>query len=120
MLTLQLPYPVSMNRLYRVYRGRIVPSQEATRWGNEIIFIVSKLKPKLIYTDVGMVIEIQPKLTRKGEASKQLVDIDAPLKKLFDSLEGLIYENDKQIKKLFVYYGKPTLNGGLLVTIEEL
>ena len=119
MITLQLPYPVSLNRLYRVYKGKMVPSQEATRWGNEVRYIASRMKPKLTYDDVNMVVEIKPKLTIKGEASKQLIDIDAPLKKLFDSLEGVVYANDKQIKRLYIYYGDPIENGGLLVTITK-
>ena len=119
MITLNLPYPVSLNRMYRVFKGRIVPSQEATRWGNEVRYIASRLKPTLTYDDVNMVVEIQPKLTITGRASKQLVDIDAPLKKLFDALEGIVYANDKQIRRLYVYYGKPVEDGGLIVTITK-
>jgi len=118
-LTLELPYPVSLNNIYRVYRGKIVPSAEATRFANEIKYICSQHKPKIFKGPVSLVVEIRPKITIKGEASKVCVDIDNPLKKLLDAMQGIVYENDKQVRRLYVYYGEPVPNGALIVTIEE-
>lgn len=119
MLKLFLPYPVSLNRLYRVFRGKIVPSAEATRWGKQVRFIASQKPVEVTKDNIRMEVAIHPKLTISGLPSKVLIDIDAPLKKLFDSLEGLVYENDKQIKKLYVYYAEPIINGGLTVNIDK-
>lgn len=118
-ITLHLPYPVSLNNLYRVFRGKIVPSQEAVRFGNEVKYACSQQKPKMFRGEVSMVVEIRPRMTITGRASKVCVDIDNPLKKLLDAMQGIVYENDKQVKRLYVYYGEPIEKGAIVVTVEE-
>lgn len=118
-IAIVLPYPVSMNAIYRVYKGKIVPSAEATRYANQIKYICSQHKPKLMYGPVSVIVEIRPKKTRSGQASKVCIDIDNPLKKLLDAMQGIIYQNDKQVRRLYVYYGDPVENGALIVTVEE-
>ena len=119
MITLELPYPTSMNRIWRVYKGRQVQSKEATRYKNEVKYIASKYKHNLFFEDVSLIIELQPRMTIRGAASKTVIDLDNCLKATLDALQGIIYQNDNQVKRIYIYYGEPVINGALLVTIEK-
>jgi len=46
-------------------------------------------------------------------------DIDNCLKVVLDALQGVAFENDKQITRLLVSLGLPIPDGGVDVTIEE-
>lgn len=119
MITLQLPYPVSMNQIWRVYKGRQVQSKEAVRFKNEVRYIASKIKHNLLFEEVSLIIELKPKMTIRGEASKKLIDLDNCLKATLDALQGIVFQNDNQVKRIYLYYGQPVINGALLVTIEK-
>jgi crossover junction endodeoxyribonuclease RusA len=119
MITLELPYPVSMNQIWRVYKGRQVQSKDAIRYKNEIKYICSQRKVKLTTEPVSVVIELRPKLTITGKASKVVIDLDNCLKATLDALQGIVFANDKQVKRIYMYYGEPVESGALLVTIEQ-
>ena len=76
MITLQLPYPVSMNAIWRTYKNKQVLTAEARRYRNEIKYICSQQKAKLITGPVSVILELRPKLTVTGKASKVLIDLD--------------------------------------------
>lgn len=119
MITLELPYPVSMNKIWRVYKGRQVQSQEATRYKNEVKYICSRQKVKMLTGPIDVVIELRPKMTVKGLASKVVIDLDNCLKATLDALQGIAIENDKQVQRIYMYYGLPCEGGALLVTITK-
>ena len=119
MITLELPYPVSMNSIWRVCKGRQTLTPEARRYRNEIKYICSQKKAKMIRGPVSVVIELRPKLTISGQASKVLIDLDNCIKATLDGVQGIIIDNDKQVKRIYAYYGEPVESGGLIITIEE-
>jgi crossover junction endodeoxyribonuclease RusA len=119
MITLELPYPVSMNKIWRVYKGRQIQSKEATRYKNEIKYICSQRKVQLTTGPVSVIIELRPKMTIAGNASKTVIDLDNCLKATLDALQGIVFLNDKQVKRIYLYYGEPVESGALLVTIED-
>ena len=118
MITLQLPYPVSMNAIWRTYKNKQVLTAEARRYRNEIKYICSQQKAKLIPGAVSVVLELRPKLTVTGRASKVLIDLDNCIKATLDGLQGIVIDNDKNVKRIYAYYGEPVESGGLIVTIE--
>jgi crossover junction endodeoxyribonuclease RusA len=65
-------------------------------------------------------IKLLPKLTVKGEASKIILDLDNCLKVALDALQGVIIENDNQVKEIHASYGAPTHNGGLIVEVTRI
>lgn len=119
MITLELPYPVSMNAIWRSYRGRQVLTQEARRYRNEIKYVCSNAKAKMIHGEVSVVIELRPKLTATGRASKVLMDLDNCIKATLDGLQGIVIDNDRNVKRIYAYYGEPVEYGGLIITIEK-
>lgn len=119
MTTLALPYPVSMNAIWRVYRGKQALTAEARRYRNEIKYECSKQKVKMHTGPVSVVIELRPKLTISGRASKVLMDLDNCIKATLDGLQGIAIDNDREVKRIYAYYGEPVENGGLVITIEK-
>jgi len=118
-ITLVLPYPCSMNQLWRVYKGRQVQSPAATKYKNEVKYIASQRKLPVIFDDVSITIEFRPKLTKAGVASKICLDLDNCIKATLDAIQGVIINDDKQVKRLYAYYGEPVLDGGLVITVEQ-
>jgi crossover junction endodeoxyribonuclease RusA len=119
MITLELPYPVSMNAIWRTYKGRQTLTPEARRYRNEIKYIASKHKAKLISGPVSVILELRPKLTISGRASKVLIDLDNCIKATLDGLQGIIINNDRDVKRIYAYYGDPVESGALIITIEK-
>lgn len=118
-VTLQLPYPVSVNAIWRVYKGRQSLTAEARQYRNQIKYAATKAKAYMIHGAVSVVIELQPKLTISGRASKVLMDLDNCIKATLDGLQGIVIDNDRNVKRLYAYYGEPVENGGLIITVEK-
>lgn len=70
---------------------------------------------------VAVRLRLIPKANKDGSASKTVIDLDNALKVALDSLQGVAYENDKQVRSIAAEYGsEPVAGGGLVVEIEEL
>jgi crossover junction endodeoxyribonuclease RusA len=113
-----LPYPISANRYWRNFRGRIVRSSEAVAYKERVAWENARSKP--LCSNVAVIVTLQPKLTKKGEASKTVIDLDNALKVALDALQGVAYNNDKQIRKISAEYGVPRVDGGLIVQVVEM
>ena len=116
----KLKYPVSANRYWRNFKGVMVRSAEAKAYKSYIAFKYFYEPESMFDGDVSVTIELLPKLTKKGEASKTVIDLDNGIKITLDALNKIAYEDDKQIKRINAYYGKPVENGGVIVTVEKL
>lgn len=117
-ITVELPYPPSTNRYWRTFRGRTVASKEATEYKKLVQEIVGEME--LCVDDVAVTIQLKPRMTCKGEASKVCIDLDNSLKVLFDALQGAVILDDKQIKSIRADYGQPVKDGGVIVTILKI
>jgi Holliday junction resolvase RusA-like endonuclease len=92
---LVLPYPVSVNRMYEAHKigkfARVHLSKEAKRYQKlveHITLATGQRRP--IVGRVEMMIDLYRE-RNSGDAD--------PLKLLFDCLEGVFYENDRQIRR---------------------
>ena len=95
----------------------MVRSKAATDYKKEVQRIAQSLEHDLTDESVLVIIELKPKLTVKGEASKTCLDIDNCLKVALDALQGIVYENDKQVKKIIAEVGYPVVDGGLKIQV---
>ena len=114
-----LPYPVSCNRYWRNFRGRMVVSSEARTYREQVAWAFSAYGVEPAKGDVAISVILHPKLTKTGKASRTLIDLDGALKVVFDALQGVLYVNDKQVKKLTAEVGEPVDGGGLSVGINH-
>ena len=112
-----LPYPPSANRYWRSFRGFTVVSAEAKEYKLAVHKIVGN---NTTDKNVQLSIKLLPKLTRAGIASKVCLDLDNCLKVALDALQGCLYVNDNQVRKIKLQYGEPVKDGGLLIRYEVM
>jgi crossover junction endodeoxyribonuclease RusA len=121
MIRLILPPPVSSNRYWRIFRGRVVVSAEAKTYRAEVAM---KARAKGIMTPlegpVSVHVALCPEMTAKGLASKTRLDLDNCIKVALDALQGVAFANDKQVVKLIAEIGPAQIGGALMVEIEEV
>lgn len=120
MISLELDYPVSANRYWRVFRGRMVRSKEANAYRQHVTQATMDWDDPLTEAAVKVNLILHPKMRKDGLASETVIDLDNCIKVGLDALQGIVYFNDKQIKRLVAAYGEPKANGGLTVRVEEI
>ena len=111
-LTLDLPYPPSLNRYYRSFGGRVVISREGRRYTDSVVSILSSCGMTAIRKKVRMRIDVYPPDARRR-------DIDNILKCLLDSLvKGGALEDDSLIRGLSIEMREPMPDIGGMVHLE--
>lgn len=117
---MQLRYPISANRYWRNFRGRMVRSAEANAYRRHVADVASQIDVEVMASQVEVEIELLPKLTLSGAASGVILDLDNALKVALDALQGVAYTNDKQVRRIAAQYGEPVKNGGLRVRVRAM
>lgn len=116
---LELPYPISTNRYWRIFRGDSVVSADAKAYKNTIKNIAAEKNIVPFNGNVSLQIIIYPKRNKDGSANAKVLDLDNCLKVVLDALQGVAYDNDKQVVALTAKYAnEPKENGGVKVCIE--
>ena len=110
--SLTLPYPPLNNRYYRRFGKRIVKSSEAKAYKQRVVRAGKSSRVRALDSDVALTM-VTYRPTNAG-------DVDGPIKGCLDSLQGVAYVNDKQIKELHVYRETDKDNPRLEVTIKEV
>lgn len=112
-LSIELPWPPSLNRYYRVFRNRILISRDGRKYR---LMAVSRLgggrgrmKGRL-----AVAVDLYPPDNRRR-------DIDNPLKCLFDSLTHAgVWEDDSQVKDVELHMREALPPDGMVhVEIKE-
>ena len=88
-----LPVPPSLNRLYHNWRGRMVKSKEGKDYAKKLVSLMGEVVP------VTETVELQIVVYRP----RKIGDLDNYLKCFLDSLAGILYHNDKQIRHINAY-----------------
>lgn len=118
---LSLPYPISTNRYWRTFRNRQIVSKEAVAYKARVAAIAAENGIKPTGKAVSLTVQLVPKANKDGSASKVCLDLDNCLKVCLDALQGVAYENDRQVRRIVAEYGsEPVAGGGLVVKVEEL
>ena len=126
-MTLLLPYPPSLNRAYRNFRGRMVKSPVATSYFEQVCAVAKQNGVQLYAGPVSVEVELCPpkpadwakRVAKDPQAVLQVrrIDLDNALKVCLDSLQGVAYNNDKQITSLIVRLGDPVPCGAMSVLV---
>lgn len=115
-IELNLPYPISANRYWR-NRGNVrYLSKEAQAYKRAVAASAAGVKP--LGGAVELRVTVLPKQTKSGAASKVCIDLDNSLKVLCDALNGVAYQDDKQVKRIVAEYGEPVSGGGVQVGVK--
>lgn len=125
-MILVLPYPISANRYWQSHvpkgwtRAIVHPSKEAKAYKEEVGWrarLAGYKEPS--ENPMALKIRLCPRLNKDGTASAVVLDLGNCLKIAEDALQGIVYTNDKQVKRLELEYGDPVENGALMVEICE-
>lgn len=116
----ELPYPPSVNRMWRHFRGRTVLSSDGKAYKAEVQRLALAKGAELITGSLRLRVKLLPKTKKDGSASAIVMDLSNCLKVAEDALQGVCYENDRQVESIRLDYGDAVNGGGLIVRIEKL
>lgn len=117
---IELPYPPSVNRMWRNFNGRMVLSTNGRKY-KAVAALTAKLHGVELMTGlVAVTVILHPKKTANGGASKTRIDLDNALKCVLDSLNGVAYHDDKQVVRIYAEVGPPVESGGVSVVVIGL
>ena len=114
-----LPYPPSANRYLR-HTGRTYRTKEAESYRALAGYMAKQSGTTVIRGPVEVVVTLHPKLTAKGKASGTCLDLDNCIKVAIDALQGIAFENDRQVKRIVMAYGEAVKDGGLTLAVNEV
>jgi crossover junction endodeoxyribonuclease RusA len=129
---LVLPYPVSANRYWVTFpyidretkkpKAVTVPSAEAKAYKLEVAWrakVAGFKEPTDKPIEITS-IQLCPRQNKDGSASAVVLDLGNCWKVVEDALQGVVYVNDKQIKRIRnVEYGPATKDGALVIEVAE-
>ena len=118
-MKLNLPYPVSNNNNARMVNGRVLTSKAAKDYKADVGWLAKAAKCPLLEGDVSITIYLHQKMNLDGTANKNRQDLDNIFKTVFDALNGIAWNDDKQITRIYAAVSTPLSNGGLTVIIES-
>jgi crossover junction endodeoxyribonuclease RusA len=108
-IKLTLPYPPSANRYWRNFRGRMVKSAEARDY-QELVKATNRVN--MMEGDLIFCADVYRPAKRR--------DIDNCIKVVLDSLQGIAYANDSQVKRVdFERHDTDRKNPRVVVVIEK-
>lgn len=137
-ITLTLPYPISANRYWRTFMPKgfkapvTVPSKEAKEYKAEVAAIARCAGiRKPITGRVAVSYTLYPqrpqdfarrmRLDPMGwDDTVQCIDLDNAQKVLFDSLKGVVMDDDKWVRKITAERAEPDGEARLVVTIRPI
>ncbi|MBN1909790.1 MAG: RusA family crossover junction endodeoxyribonuclease [Pirellulales bacterium] len=109
-----LPYPPSVNHLWRRVGPRTLISREGRRFRHCVLAILAAMRVQPLYGRLAVSVEVHPPDNRRR-------DIDNVFKALLDALQhGGAYVDDSQIERLTIERRKPVEGGKTIVRIEKL
>lgn len=119
MQAVTLPYPPSANRYVRhTVKGSYRTSEaNAYRRQAQLMAMAAGMRQRH-FGPVEIRATLHPKLTKKGVASEVRIDLDNCLKVALDALQGIAFENDKQVTRIVLEVGEPLDIGGLTVEVS--
>ena len=117
MTTIALPYPPSANRYLRHTARGTYRTAEADRYCAAVQQIAAASVAGKHAGRVSLLAKLHPKTTTAGKASKIRMDLDNCIKVACDALQGVLYDNDRQIERISIEIGPPTCGGALSVEV---
>lgn len=110
-MKITLPVPPSVNAYWRIFRNRILLSQEARSY---------KLRALMVAKTQGHVplegtVRVSLVVYRKRKAG----DLDNYFKATFDALRGVAFHDDSQVVEIWARRGEDSLNPRVEICVEQ-
>ena len=124
MITLELPYPPSVNNYWQVARHRIIKTKQARDYKKTIekLMLLYPLDIRKWIKDIDrdertLALAIAVHYPKRGGPT---ADIDNLTKVAIDCLEGILFKNDRQFRHVQISREPQTIKeGSIRVTIKE-
>jgi crossover junction endodeoxyribonuclease RusA len=116
-MKVSLPYPISANRYWKIARNRIYRSPMAEAFKKMAVVAARYAAMQKLSGPVEVVVALHPRMTKAGLASEVRVDLDNAIKVTLDALNGIAWDDDKQVVRLSANIDDPLPNGGLTVWV---
>lgn len=116
-IIVSLPYPPSANRYLRHTARGTYRTAEANQYRTKAGWLAKAAGARLTAGPVDLTVTLHPRMTAKGKASATCIDLDNSLKVAIDALQGIAFENDRQVKRITLAYGDPLPGGGLTLEV---
>ena len=113
-----LPYPPSANRYLRHTARGTYRTREADYYRNYAAAMARDAGAKMLAGPVSILAILHPRMTKKGKASETRIDLDNCCKVSLDALQGIAYEDDKQVHRIVMEVGAPVMGGGLTLEVK--
>ena len=113
-------YPVSANRYWRNFAGRMVMSPEAKRYKAMVADSYRMAGGGEYFDgDVSVELRLHPRITKTGASSKSRLDLDNCIKVAIDALNRIAYRDDSQIIRIVAEIAHPVAGGALSVRVGQ-
>lgn len=117
MLTLTLPWPPSLNRIYRAVAGRVVLSEAARKYALQVHNALPAGRPEKLSGRLRVALALCP----PAKLADKPWDIANREKLLFDCMTHAgVWIDDAQIDELSIVRGVPVGDGVALLQISEI
>ena len=121
MQAVTLPYPPSANRYLRHTGRGTYRTAEANSYRRQAQLALMAAGAKLRqFGPVAIHAVLHPRLTKAGNASETRLDLDNCLKVALDAMQGVAFDNDKQVRRISLEIGYPIADGGLTLEVSPL
>jgi Holliday junction resolvase RusA-like endonuclease len=91
----RFPLPPSANKYWRLAKGRLIVSDEARRYKTTLQMLARCDGAKMLSGPVAVTLRVF--------RARKSGDLDNKIKCLLDSMEGVFFTNDAQVKELHAY-----------------
>lgn len=113
MINLELPWPPSLNRYYRIFRSRIIISRIGRAYRKNVITLLADRFPSALLGRLQVTVFAHPPDRRRR-------DLDNTQKSLLDSLQHAgVFKDDSQIDSLCIHRCNIVPDGKVRVSILE-
>ena len=117
MLTLDLPFPPTLNTYYRAFQGRVLLSKKGRQYKEDVLAHVLQQcrgRPEIMLGRLRVEIYLHFPTRRQ-------CDVDNRIKATLDALENAgVYENDSQVDHLTVVRRDVVSGGACTVVVSEI
>jgi len=111
MITLELPYPPSVNRMYRRVGFRTLISREGRAYRSRVCAILRQAGVQPLDGKLAVGLDVYPPDARRR-------DVDNVQKALLDAMQhGDVYRDDSAIKKLLTIMRETIVPGGKVIVV---
>jgi Holliday junction resolvase RusA-like endonuclease len=108
----EIPYPPSVNRYWKSFRGRVVLSKEGRQYKVAVAEKCAGIGIALV--PAGKFVSVSLDVHRP----RKIGDLDNTMKAIFDALQGIAYENDSQIVEIFARRFDDKSNPRVVVAVD--